>query len=98
MTHFTGAEVQVEFTEPPADYTSIDVTFSTTCGAPAELIGDSSVWEFSHTTVQRDITAYELALILRLQLTVADGMVGALKAECPEAMRHFARKGVGFTR
>jgi len=70
------------------DYTSFSFTVQHTEGGPKEVLGDGSRWIFDVTTVQPDITPFELAQILSLHLSLADGLLGRLKTY-PDLMRHF---------
>jgi len=54
------------------------------------VLGDGSSWTFDRDTAQPDITAYELARILSISLTLPDGMMGPFKSE-PALLRHFQR-------
>jgi len=67
-------------------FTSYDVVIK--AEEKTECYGDGSSWEFSRDTVQPDITAYELARILSIKLTIADGLMEQFKSE-PNVMRHF---------
>ena len=79
------------------DYTSYSLQCSVTKDGPEDWKGDGSRWEFDHTSVQPDITAFELTQILSLHLSLPDGLVGRLKSHprdfpkfgVPSLMRHF---------
>lgn len=76
------------------DYTSVHMTFSVALGGPEAWRGDGGHWTFDVTTVQPDITAFELAQIMAASLTLSDGLMDRLKSY-PGLLRHFRREG-GF--
>jgi len=60
------------------------------CSESTETVGDGSIWSATRDTIQPDITAYELACIMKLGIYIADGHMTGLKAS-PRLLRHFIR-------
>jgi hypothetical protein len=90
-THESYGIVKLE--PPDPDYGTFSFTVHHAEGGPDEMIGDGSRWVFDHTTVQPDITAYELAQILSLHLSLPDGILNRLKSHY-RIMRHFRHEPV----
>ena len=64
----------VNIDAPNPDYSTFAFTVHHAEGGPDARIGDGSRRMFDASTVQPDITAYKLAMILSLHLSLPDGM------------------------
>ena len=72
----------------PCDYCVLEVTFSAVDSPRAA--GDGSQWRLGLDTIQPGITAFELAQVLAIRMTISDGIMGRIKND-PWLLRHFRR-------
>jgi hypothetical protein len=73
------------------DHDYISLSFAIHYAEDAKILGDGSYWVFDVTTVQPDITAFELAQIMSLRLSLPDGIMQRLKSHY-RLLRHFRRE------